>query len=95
VTDISKEYLDERFKAFEELLGEKLGRFYDRFDAECRKNGEIRVEVGKLQTWRADVVEPRLSKLERWPWLLGGLAAFISPVVVWAFIEMLRSFFSR
>ena len=35
--------------------------------------------------------ERRLVKLERMYWLIGGVAAFMSPVVVWALINLIQS----
>lgn len=40
---------------------------------------------------RIDKHEERLVKLERWPWLMAGVGAFLSPVVIWAIIEILKS----
>jgi len=43
---------------------------------------------------RMDDVVKRLIKLERLAWVLGGCFAFLSPVLVWAAIEFVKSLIS-
>ena len=35
--------------------------------------------------------ERRIVRIERVYWLIGGAAAFVSPVVIWALIEMIKA----
>ena len=35
--------------------------------------------------------EKRLVKLERVQWLIGGLAALVTPIAIWALIEIIKT----
>ena len=69
------------------VLGEKLDNLIDNVkgwrDSATLDRQEIMVLVKDH--------ERRLVRIERLYWLIAGAAAFVSPVVVWALIEMIKA----
>ena len=69
----------ERLKGLERLIEARFKSLEQRLDtlAEMRK--------------QLDDHEDRIVRLERWPWLIAGVAAFLSPVIIWAIIEIIKA----
>lgn len=81
--------LEERFIGLRTWLDERFERMNDRFDQMCAEREDDRQVVETLRE-RVFEHEDRLIRLERVAWLAVGLAGFLSPVVVWAVIEIIK-----
>jgi hypothetical protein len=88
--EISVEVLTEQFTGFKVWLEERFARLDDRLAMICSDSGRIEKRVEKLEG-ENEAHDKRLQRLERLAWLIGGLAAFVAPVVVWAVIEIIKA----
>lgn len=66
-----------------EWLDERFGRVFDRLDALAAQQKSALQKIAEHET--------RLVKLERMSWLVAGIGALLSPVVVWAIIEIAKA----
>ena len=73
-------WLDERFKS---LASQEEQR------ATARAIQDRDIEIVRKKVF--DDHEDRLVKLERLAWLAGGVMVFLSPVVIWAIIEIIKT----
>jgi len=73
-------WLDERFNS---LASQEEQR------ATARAIQDRDIEIVRKKVF--DDHEDRLVKLERLAWLAGGVMVFLSPVVIWAIIEIIKT----
>lgn len=83
IDGIAVEVVEERLAGLRRWLDERFRRIEDQLEG----NQEIREQV--------DDHEKRLVRLERIAWLSAGMAGMLSPVVVWAIIEILKAISER
>jgi hypothetical protein len=89
---VSTDVLEERFAGLQSWLDERFARINDRFDQLACDRGEDNIRVQAVEASLEDH-ESRLVRLERLAWLVVGLATFLSPVVVWSIIEIVKAVF--
>lgn len=88
-TVVSISVLEERLSGLRDWLDERFKRLDDQLSVIHSERGELENQVGQLRE-RVTEHEKRLIQLERIVWLIIGAAAFLSPVVIWAVIEIIK-----
>lgn len=82
---------DDTFRAW---LDERFQRIYDKISA-LEKTVTSRMDnMDKRQDELEERLlehEQRLTMLERYRWLLAGVFALATPVIIWAIIELLKT----
>jgi hypothetical protein len=68
-------------------LREWLAERFDRLD---ERDDERAADIERNRICIEDH-EQRIIKLERYPWLIAGLAAVTTPIVVWGLIEAVKA----
>lgn len=74
-------------------LDERFQRIYDKIDGmenTVNRRMDNMSEQNRKQDTTLEDHEDRISILERYKWLFVGVFAFLSPVVIWAIIELLK-----
>lgn len=89
--EISIPVLEERFAGLQRWLDERFQRLDDRLGAMAGERCELDARLEKLEERVREDHEGRLVRLERLAWLMAGTAAMLSPVAVWAVIEIIKA----
>jgi hypothetical protein len=82
--------LEERLDGLRDWLDERFRRLDDQFTQQAESRELQREAYETLRKKVFDDHEDRLVKLERLAWMTIVITSFLSPVVVWAIIEIIK-----
>ncbi len=92
MTEGQASILEERIRSLRELIDQRLRTLEDKLDAMARARSALGARIDELEEChRVDHEdhETRLIELERWRWLLVGMASLMIPLGLWAIQEII------
>jgi hypothetical protein len=87
---VTKDDLRQAIADIKGLILNEIRHVKEDTNANTQWRTEFMAEEGP---WRK--IHYRVEKLERLAWLFVGVAAFLSPVVIWAIIEIIKTLTGR
>jgi len=88
---VAVEVVEERIAGLQRWLAERFERVEVQLQISCCQHGRLEERFEELEERVREDHEKRLQRLERLAWLGLGVGGLLSPVAVWAVIQIVES----